>query len=620
MQNVERLASAVFRAQSRLFGLQQPEGFWVGELEANSTLCSDYVAFMHWSACIDPDRQSKCVDHLLSAQLPNGGWSTYPGGPARLDPTVKAYFALKLAGFESSDPRMDRAANLVRGLGGIEHSRSYTRFYLALLGQVRWQDVPPIPIEVVLAPRWCPLNLYSVSAWTRVMMVPLGIIRHFEPTHAIPPERGIPELFITPERRVRSITDDWFSRGLTLLAWAHHFGIFPSRKAALAVAEQWMLERMGDGCSGLGGIFPSMLQALVALRCLGYATQSATYRKAEAAFEQLFVDDANGFRIQPCLSPTWDTALSIISLTESGVEPQDPSLQKAVTWLAARRVTIKGDWAVNNPGVEPSGWSFEFQNPYYPDVDDAALVVLALEAGHFGDCSAMQRSLDWLMSFQCQDGGWAAFDRNVQNPLLLYLPFADHRAILDPSCPDITAHTLEVFGEFRIGLNHPRVHRALHFLKARQQQDGSWYGRWGVNYLYGTSHVLRGLRAVGVNMHEGWVERGRRWLEAHQNADGGWGESCLSYLEPGEKGRGESTASQTAWALMGLCAFPEHDRPSIHRGVAYLLNHQNSDGTWSEVLATGTGFPGVLYLRYDYYPVYWPLRALAIYASALRRV
>jgi squalene-hopene/tetraprenyl-beta-curcumene cyclase len=296
MQNVERLASAVFRAQSRLFGLQQREGFWVGELEANSTLCSDYVAFMHWSACVDPDRQAKCVDHLLSAQLADGGWSTYPGGPARLDLTVKAYFALKLAGFESSDRRMDRAANLVRKLGGIEHTRSYTRFYLALLGQVRWQDVPPIPIEVVLAPHWFPLNLYSVSAWTRVMMVPLGIIRHLEPTQAIPLERGIPELFITPERRVRSVTDDWFSKGLTLLAWAQRLGVFLSRKAPLAAAEQWMLERMGEGCSGLGAIFPSMLQALMALRCLGYATQSAAYRKAEAAFEQLFVDDANGFR------------------------------------------------------------------------------------------------------------------------------------------------------------------------------------------------------------------------------------------------------------------------------------------------------------------------------------
>jgi squalene-hopene/tetraprenyl-beta-curcumene cyclase len=280
---------------------------------------------------------------------------------------------------------------------------------------------------------------------------------------------------------------------------------------------------------------------------------------------------------------------------------------------------MKGDWAVNNPDVEPSGWSFEFQNPYYPDVDDTALVVLALNAGHFGNRSIMQMSLEWLMSFQCRDGGWAAFDRNIQNPLLLYLPFADHRAILDPSCPDITAHILEVFGMVRIGLGHPRVRRALHFLKARQNNDGSWSGRWGVNYLYGTSHVLRGLRAVGVDMHEDWVERGRRWLEAHQNADGGWGESCLSYLEPGERGRGESTASQTAWVLMGLCAFPEYDRPSIQRGVAYLLNHQNPEGTWSEELATGTGFPGVLYLRYDYYRIYWPLRALAIYASLRRR-
>jgi squalene-hopene/tetraprenyl-beta-curcumene cyclase len=451
------------------------------------------------------------------------------------------------------------------------------------------------------------------------MLVPLAIVDHFEPTRNIPLERGISELFITPNRKMGSLRDQWFSRGITLLKWLQRCRILPSREAALIAAKQWILDRMGEGCSGLGAIFPSMLQTLIALRCLGYDTRGAIYRKAEAALRNLFLDDLSGFRIQPCLSPVWDTAISIISLTESGIESGDSRLQKAAKWLAARRVRIKGDWAVHVPGVEPSGWSFEFNNPFYPDVDDTAMVILALNAANLSNCSTMWKSLEWLMGFQCRDGGWAAFDKNVQNPLLRYLPFADHKAILDPSCPDITGRVLEVFGKFHIGIEHPRVRRAIHFLRANQEKDGSWYGRWGVNYIYGTTHVLRGLRAIQIEMRADWIQQARQWLEAHQNDDGGWGESCASYIDPAEKGRGESTASQTAWVLIGLCAFPELHRASICRGVAYLLNRQQSDGCWDENLPTGAGFPGVLYLRYDLYRRYWPLLALATYASCLKQ-
>jgi squalene-hopene/tetraprenyl-beta-curcumene cyclase len=521
---------------------------------------------------------------------------------------------------ESDDPQMRQAATLIRNFGGIEKARYYTRFYLALLGQISWEDISTIPVELVLVPRWSPINLYSMSAWTRAMLVPLAIVHHFEPTRNIPLECGISELFITPDRKTVSSKDEWFSRGITLLKWLQRCGILPSREAALIAAEQWILDRTGEGCSGLGSIFPSMLQTLIALRCLGYDTRGPIYRKAEAALRNLFLDDLSGFRIQPCLSPVWDTALSIIALTESGIESRDSRLQKAVKWLAARRVKIKGDWAVHIPDVEPSGWSFEFKNPFYPDVDDTAMVMLALNAANLSHGAIMWRNLEWLMDFQCRDGGWAAFDKNVQNPLLRYLPFADHKAILDPSCPDITGRVLEVFGKFRIGVGHPSVRRAIHFLRANQEKDGSWYGRWGVNYIYGTTHVLRGLRAIGIDMRKDWIQQARQWLEAHQNDDGGWGESCASYIDPAEKGRGESTASQTAWALMGLCAFPELRRASIDRGVAYLLNRQKSAGSWGENLPTGTGFPGVLYLRYDFYRKYWPLRALAIYASCLKRL
>jgi squalene-hopene/tetraprenyl-beta-curcumene cyclase len=614
------LESAIHRAQANLLNLQQPEGFWLGELEANSTLCSDYIAFMHWSGKIDSELLNKCIQHLLTTQLTDGGWSIYRGGSAEIDPSVKAYLALKLAGMKRSDSPMVRAASLIQKLGGIEKTRYYTRFYLALLGQLSWKDIPAVPVELVLAPRWSPISLYSVSAWTRAMLVPLAIVHHFQPTRNIPVERGVAELFSTPDRSVVSPKDEWFSWCLALLKWLQRCGILPARKAALVAAEQWIVARTSQDCSGLGAIFPSMLQELIALRCLGYDTQGQIYRRAQAALRNLFIEGPDGFRIQPCLSPIWDTALSIVSLTESGLESRDPRLQRAAKWLAARRVRVKGDWAVHIPNVEPSGWSFEFENPFYPDVDDTAMVILALSAADFPHERVLRTSLEWLMGFQCGDGGWASFDRNVQTPWLRYLPFADHRAILDPSCPDITGRVLEVFGKLQIRNNQPCVRRALRFLRARQEKDGSWYGRWGVNYIYGTSHVLRGLRAIGIDTRADWIQRGRRWLETHQNDDGGWGESCASYLYPEEKGKGKSTASQTAWALMGLCAFPELDRASIRRGVAYLLDRQRSDGTWDENLQTGTGFPGVLYLRYDHYRRYWPLRALAIYSSGLKRL
>jgi squalene-hopene/tetraprenyl-beta-curcumene cyclase len=614
------LELAIHRAQANLLNLQQPEGFWLGEPEANSTLYSDYIAFMHWSREINSDLLNKCIQHLLATQLPDGGWSIYWGGPAEIDPSVKAYFALKLAGMKRSDSAMVRAATLIRKLGGIEKTRYYTRFYLALLGQISWKDIPAVPVELVLAPRWSPISLYSVSAWTRAMLVPLAIVHHFQPTQIIPVERGVAELFTTPDRSVVSPKDEWFSWCLAFLKWLQRCDVLPSRKTALIAAEQWIVARASQGCGGLGAIFPAMLQVLIALRCLGYDSQGQIYRKAQAALRSLFFDVPSGFRIQPCLSPIWDTALSILSLTESGLESRDPRLQKAAKWLVARRVRVKGDWAVHIPNVEPSAWSFEFENPFYLDVDDTAIVILALSAANFPDERVMRASLEWLMGFQCGDGGWAAFDRNVQNPWLRYLPFADHRAILDPSCPDITGRVLEVFGKLQIRNNHPCVRRALRFLRSRQEKDGSWYGRWGVNYIYGTSQVLRGVRAMGFDTRADWIQRGRQWLEAHQNDDGGWGESCASYLSPREKGKGMSTASQTAWALMGLCAFPDLDRASIRRGVAYLLGRQRSDGAWDENLQTGTGFPGVLYLRYDYYRKYWPLRALAIYSSGLKRL
>jgi squalene-hopene/tetraprenyl-beta-curcumene cyclase len=615
------LKQAISRAQQYLISLQQPEGYWIGELIVDSTLCSDYVTFMHWSGEIDPRFERKCIDHILARQLADGGWNNYLEGPSEINASVKAYLALALAGYSKEHPVLARARAKIHELGGIEMTNTYARLYLALLGQIPWEAVPTIPVEFLLLPRWLPVNLYAVSSWTRAMVVPLAIINHYKPTRVLPAERGISELYLNPGKiplPKATGLKQFFILIDRCLKIIEGNGFLPLRKVGLNVAEQWMLERIGDGCSGLAAIFPAMLNSMIALRCLGYQPDHPVYQKAEADFRELFVDDEQGFRIQPCFSPVWDTAITLVSLARSGIEQQHSASRKAVEWLLSQEVRIAGDWVVNNPAPEPTGWCFEFNNPFGPDVDDTAMVLLALyTAGYQEDPYLYDRVVRWLLSFQNRDGGWAAFDKDVQNPLLENVPFADHNAILDPSCCDVTARVLEILGYLGFRPGHPSIDRAKDFLREKQEPDGAWYGRWGVNYIYGTSQVLRGLQAIGLDMNEPWIQRGRDWLEACQNEDGGWGETVASYDDPNLRGKGTSTPSQSAWALLGLCAFREVNRTSIERGTQYLISNQNPDGSWSETLITGTGFPRVFYLKYDMYRNNWPLMALARYATEL---
>jgi len=630
-----RLDTVIRRAQQNLLRLQHSEGYWCGELFVDSTLCSDYVLFMHWADEIDPVIEDKCVAHIRRRQLEDGGWNIYEGGPSDVNATVKAYFALKLAGHAPTQPWMQEARACILRLGGIPKMNTYAKLYLALLGQFPWRFLPTVPVEIMFMPRWFFFDIYEVSSWSRAMLMPLAILNHFKPTKQLPADKQLHELYpIGSEesdlglgwQKPRLSWPNFFLVCDRIIKILHSLPWKPWKRAAVARAEAWMTQRMGEGSDGLAAIFPAMLNSLITLKTLHYSREHPLYVKAKQDFAGLFVDDPQDFRIQPCLSPVWDTAINLVALLESEMDPQDPKIVRAVAWLAAKEVRTPGDWFVKNHHVPPSGWAFEFNNVYYPDTDDTMMVLTALARAGAREKSASEemsalfdRALRWLLSFQCKDGGWAAFDKDVTQGWLEDVPFADHNAILDPTCSDLTGRVLELLGHIDFDRESAIVRRALRFLRETQEDDGSWYGRWGVNYIYGTWQVLRGLRSIGEDMRQQWIVRARDWLESCQNEDGGWGETCASYDDPTLKGKGPSTASQTAWALMGLIAAADStepaalDRRSIRLGVEYLLSTQTADGSWVEPEVTGTGFPRVFYLRYDMYRNNFPLMALATF-------
>jgi len=646
-RHADPLAKAIERAQQNLLRLQHTDGHWCGELFVDCTLVSDYVCFMHWAGEVDSVLQEKCVAHVLRRQLPDGGWNTYEGGPSEINASVKAYFVLKLAGNAPTKPFMQEARAAILRLGGIPRMNTYSKLYLALLGQFPWKNLPTVPVEIMLMPRWLFFNLYEMSSWTRAMLVPLSILNHFKPTRTLAADIQLHELYpigaelsdLRPQwQRPRLSWPNFFLVCDRILKSLSNMSWKPFRKLALKKAEAWISERMKEGSGGLAAIYPAMLNSIIALKTLGYSNDYPLLQKARRDFEDLFVDDPRDFRIQPCLSPVWDTAITCVALAASGLDRNHPALKKASGWLAQKEVRTKGDWSFKNPHPEASGWAFEYDNIHYPDTDDTMMVLMALwrtggdwKAGLSntnwktlqtpdGSCAEMTtflRALRWLMSFQCRDGGWAAFDKDITQHWLEDVPFADHNAILDPSCSDLTGRVLELLGQIGFPKDDLRVRRAILLIQQTQETDGSWYGRWGVNYIYGTWQVLRGLRSIGEDMRQIWIVRARDWLQSCQNDDGGWGETCASYDDPKLKGIGPSTPSQTAWALMGLLAAVDPAQPgssaskNIRHGVEFLITRQNADGSWPEQETTGTGFPSVFYLKYDMYRNNWPLLALA---------
>ncbi len=618
--DAESLADAIQKTADWLLDRQDDQGFWVGQLEGDTILESEFILLLTFLGRESDPACMAMARSILDRQLENGGWAIHPGGEVEVSASVKAYFALKILGFDPESPAMARARRAVLAAGGATACNSFTRFYLALLGQIPYDECPYVPPELVLIPSSWPFSLSAMSAWTRTIVVPLMIMAYHKPVRRPEAERGIAELFPSgpsaPSRRTRKLVS-WTNfflavdRGLKL-----YDRLAPAswRKPALDAAERWMLAHC-EGADGLGAIFPPMIYSIVAFRCMGLELDSPMITWALKHLDDLRIKEGDRIRVQPCLSPVWDTAIVAIALADAGLPADHPAWPRAIHWLLEKEIRKPGDWSLRGPKVEPTGWHFQFNNPFYPDIDDSAMVLLALARSPLSDTPEVQasirRGVDWLLAMQNRDGGWAAYDVDIDNEVLTQLPFADHNAMLDPSCADITARVLELFGTLGFPLDHPAVVKGLDYLMSTQEPEGCWYGRWGVNYVYGTWQVLQGLRALNHPMDHPAIDRAVAWLEGVQHPSGGWGETCLSYNDPALKGTGEPTASQTAWATLGLIAAGRRDTTPVARGLDYLVRTQNPQGDWDETEFTGTGFPKVFYLRYHLYRVYFPLMALA---------
>ena len=625
---MKRVDKAIRRAQEYLLSLQYPAGYWVGQLEADSTLTSEFIMLCRFLGRVDRDRERKAANYLRSKQQPDGGWDLFPGSPSDISATVKAYFALKLIGHTPDEPFMARARENILAKGGVTKANVFTKITLALFGQYDWRGVPTMPIEIMLLPRQSYINLYEVSYWSRTVIVPLLILMDLKPVCRIPEAAGIDELYIPS----RAEADLRFPLSDQLISWKNFFigldrllpslerwGPRPFRARARQRALAWTLTRMGPG--GLGGIYPAMANAVMALHTLGYSEDHPKMAEGWKEIELLGIEEADTFRLQPCPSPFWDTSLAINALVESGLPRNHPALLRSAAWLLHGQILKRGDWQVKRPHLAPGGWPFQFRNDFYPDTDDTAMVLMALKKVRLPDRAnireVVETGLAWFLGMQSENGGWGSFDVDNNHHLLNNIPFADHGALLDPPTEDLAGRGLETLGTFGEGLEHRQAASALAFVKETQCPDGSWYGRWGANYIYGTWSVLRGLQAIGEDMDAPYVRRTVRWLESCQNADGGWGETLLSYSDPSLAGKGKSLPSQTAWALLGLLAAGEARNPAVASGIRYLLETQRPDGSWDDPYWNGTGFPRVFYLKYHLYPVYFPLWALGVYREAL---
>ncbi len=623
------LDKCIERTRDFFFREQLSDGYWWAELESNVTITAEYIMLFHFLGMVDRPRERKMAHCILDKQTDEGAWSIWFGGPGDLSATVEAYFALKLAGYSAGDPAMCKARDFILSKGGILKARVFTKVFLALFGEFSWLGVPSMPIEFMMLPDWAYFNIFELSSWSRATIIPLSIVMSENPVRKLPPRARVQELFVRPPRP----SDYTFSRHDGIMSWKNFFigvdhllkiyelsPIRPLKKKSVALAEQWILDHQ-ESSGDWGGIQPAMLNSILALHCLGYANDHPVIASGLEALANFCIEDENSLVLQSCVSPVWDTALVLVAMQEAGVPVDHPALVKSAQWLLDREVRFKGDWQVKSPDLEPGGWAFEFLNDRYPDVDDSGFVMLALKDIKVRDKKqkdqAIKRGITWCIGMQSENGGWGAFDKDNTKHLLNKIPFADLEALIDPPTADLTGRMLELLGTFGFSKKHSAVVRALEFLKKEQEPEGPWWGRWGVNYIYGTWSVLGGLGAIGEDMTQPYIRKAANWLKSKQNLDGGWGEVCESYDDRSLMGCGPSTASQTAWALLSLFAAGEVHSKAASRGVEYLMTTQKQDGSWDEDAFTGTGFPKFFMIKYHIYRNCFPLTALGRYRRLL---
>lgn len=617
----ETAARAAERAVEHLLARQDPAGWWKGDLETNVTMDAEDLLLRQFLGILDADTTRASALHIRREQGEDGAWATFYGGPGELSATVEAYVALRLAGDPPEAPHMARAAAWVRARGGIAAARVFTRIWLALFGWWRWEDLPELPPELLFLPKWFPLNIYDFGCWARQTIVPLTVVSAKRPVRPAP--FPLDELHTDPARpnppRPLAPATGWdglFQRLDKALHVYHRMAPRALRGTAMKVAARWIVERQeNDGC--WGGIQPPAVYSIIALHLLGYDLGHPVMRAGLESLDRFAVRREDGSRmIEACQSPVWDTCLATIALADAGLRPDHPALVKAVDWMLDEEITRPGDWAVRRPGLPPGGWAFEFHNDNYPDIDDTAEVVLALRRVEHPDPArveaAVARGARWTLGMQSRDGGWGAFDADNTSPFPNKLPFCDFGEVIDPPSADVTAHVVEMLAhEGRV--DHPRTRRGIEWLLAAQEPNGAWFGRWGVNHVYGTGSVLPALAAAGLPPAHPAIRRAVEWLGSAQNDDGGWGEDLRSYQEEEWVGRGPSTASQTAWALIALLAAGQRDSEPVRCGVAWLTGTQREDGSWDEPYFTGTGFPWDFSINYHLYRQVFPLTALGRY-------
>ncbi len=616
----EAASLGLARGVGALRAAQHEEGWWKGELETNVTMEAEDLLLREFLGIRTAEQTAESARWIRSRQRDDGTWSTYLGGPGDLSTSVEAYVALRLAGDPIDAPHMHMASSFIRESGGIGASRVFTRMWLALFGQWPWERLPVLPPELMLLPQWVPLNIYDFGCWARQTVVALTIVSAHRPVHQLPID--VVELNVGVAPTTTASLSTWAGRFNLLDRLLHRYERRPMallRRLSLRAAERWILQRQeADG--SWGGIQPPWVYSLIALHLQGYSLDHPVMRAGLAGLDGFTISDESGRRIEACQSPVWDTALAVVALADAGVPPEDPALSRAGRWLVGQEITVQGDWSVRRPNLAPGGWAFEFANDNYPDIDDTAEVALALrrivDVGQPARDDATDRAVRWTLGMQCRDGGWAAFDVDNVRALCRELPFCDFGELIDPPSADVTAHVVEMLAI--LNRNGRAVERGTAWLLDAQEPDGSWFGRWGSNHLYGTGAVVPALVAAGVSADDPAVRRAAAWIEAHQNDDGGWGEDMRSYGDASYRGRGSSTACQSAWALLALLA-AEASGPATDRGIRYLVDTQRADGTWEDGAFTGTGFPGDFYINYHLYHLVFPVMALGRYVKGWNR-